>query len=560
MMTTAAFWLSLLFVGYWAFWNFHRPHTPAALRYAVTLQRYWLAATVYIMVALCTFIAVLLLVQLLNNRMRFLYAGQPPIGVPLFTALLVTILLPHLPGTREVLNALRGMIQRLALFPSESRRLLVRLTAQPCPPSEASRAALRRELGCYGVAVDALERCLPAAVVTRIEEAQSLHDRMFQALAEEPRLRRFAAARADEIDRARQDHVRLLRRVARALVLAEAIMEATGRDTAPPDDDDDAPDFSNLSEFLADESVNHASSYRRLIAEAALSSFHHVGERNAFLARFGLGAGPGEDLPFGAVVGILAVAPATMAVFMLPVILAHLGLRLPMRLDYGTALALSSVFAAQQVAVVLWAVLPKVVTRFARPTLRKLPWAFYAAAALGAYLTSLATRVLLLAGNGPRLSQTGIDPISLMLVTGLFPVVTAVTLSLQIDWKLRDREYQFAHGRWRDALGLASVMALTDLLVQSILGMLGTWPLKPILTALMALQGGVIGFLVPWVVAAYLNSREREIAAAQGEFVNARLAARNEGQDGDRDHHLPLRQPALDPGNPVGLPNRAASG
>jgi hypothetical protein len=514
MIVAAALWLSLTLVGYWAYWNFHRPHSVVAFRYGVTRRRYILAVSCYVAVALGIFLAVLVLLLLLKRMLPYPFTGRLSTDVSLLAALLVTILLPHLPYTRDVLALVRAAAQRLALFPDEARALLARLCSGP-PPDEESRAALRHAIACYGLTEDALDELLPPAVVAQVEVTSALHIRFFAQIAGEPRLRAFAAARAPELEHARAEYALLLRRVARALVLAQEVKEATGRGTAPPTDEEvDAPDFSKIAEFIADESVAAAAPTRALLAEAALSAFGRPAERAAFLARFGFAIGQEDDLPFNAILGILAVAPATAMLGFAPLTLRWFGVPPPPEMGNitpGEAAAFSLIFAGQQLLVVLWAVLPKALTRFGRPTPHHLPWVSYLVTGLGTYAMNLGLRLLLpLLGLQPP--EIPVNPMLLILVTSIFGPVVAVTLAVQIDLKLKDRTYHFQQGRWWDAALLGCAILLTDLLVQAALAGLGGWTFKPQFTVLMAALGAVTGFLVPWVVAAYLQERQRSMA------------------------------------------------
>ena len=528
---SAAFWTSLLLVAYWAYWNFHAPRPPVALRIAVTLHRYLLSLTLYIFAAICVFLLTLLCILALEGLARWLGTPLPEslVGPSLFAALLATVLLPRAPVSRTLHGHIRQRLQSLALFPDDLQRLVGRLARQTAPLDQAAKAALRREVARYGLEVDTMERCLPAAVITRLHEAQSLHDRFTKALATEE-LATFGRAAAEQIAMGSAAHARLLRRVARSLLLAEAIRSVRERAGPPPKELVRIEDFSILDQFIADEAVTVALLYRELIAQAALSRFARPTARNAFLLQMGFTENVSEDLPFAAILCILGVVPASCLVF-----LAALTLQWGLKSLLGVPslsvglqqLLLSPLFGLLQFIVVLCAVLPKVLIPSARPNGQKLPLRWDCGMALVAYASNLAFFALLVAVVKPPTPPGASRPPDMFVfapVVSLFAPALALALALRIDGKLRDPEFRFGRGRVLDAIVLGGVLGATDVLVQLLLLQLsrdGTWHFRPALTIQLAAVGAMIGYLVPYVVAAYLNRRASEIAAARQEMIDA---------------------------------------
>ncbi|WP_207538742.1 hypothetical protein [Sabulicella rubraurantiaca] len=504
MTGAAAFWFSLVTVGYWAFWNFHRPHPPDALRYSVTLRRYILGVTLHIASALAVFGFALICARLVQeNFLPDIRSIEARTGLPLTAALLVTVLLPRLPGTRLLADETRGMLQRLALYPASTEHLTRLLAAGGCRADDETRAALRQEMVLFGLSAEALDRIYPPAVVARLDETHALRLRFSEAV-KDPGLSAFVRARGGEIEEARLEHLRLLRRVARATLLAEELADAPVPDYA----EEDHPGLEALSEFVLEETKAVAARYHRLAADAALSMFHRLQDRDAFLDSLGFPTPPPLDLPFGSVVVVAGVMPATVALLYLRPMLEWSGL-IPDSGRPPPSLALVLAFSVLQLTIVLWAVLPKALTRWAWPRRRTLPLGSYAVVALGAFLTQAAFGWLMVtSGVMPHMSRFGIPSLQVMLAASLFAIVSTIGLCLLIDRRLLDNRFRFFRGRWLDGLVLAAAMALADryLFQNAIVALGGTAPGLWSTTILGGL-GFVLGALVPSSVAAWLNHR-----------------------------------------------------
>lgn len=432
LIGTAAFWVSVFAVTFWAYWDFHYPYHPKIIKYSVTRQRYILSVAVYMAAAISMFFIMFNILRILHRQiLSHLYAGSPAIGVPLLAALVATVLLPKVPGVRNILLRVRIMVQHLALFPGASQRLASLLARKTCSiEGDFFAATLKREIARYGLPEDATQRYLLPGAAARLHEAHSLHER-FGMAQQEKVLRQFVDARGEEIEVAVQEHRRLLRRAARVMVLARTIIEDTSEATPNIVSDGTLPKMEALSSFVADESITLTVRYRRLIADAALSCFIDRRHRTAYIEKyFGCVLSSERDLSFWAIVSVICVFPTTFFIFLLPSILRQIGFTpvasMP-HIPFATAATIGAVFATQQVITVLWAVVPKILTPYARPSLRSLPVMVYVFVGLGAYISNLLIRLLLVIGTDNSWAPSlGVNIIELSLVTGIFSLVIAV--------------------------------------------------------------------------------------------------------------------------------------
>lgn len=522
MIGKTAFWFSLLTVSYWAFWNFHYPDHPNVIRFSVTRRRYVLGVVLYVAIAVTVFLLAALFAQVIELRLLPAHlSSEFETGIPLAMALTVTVLLPRLWKVRFLVDETRRLVQSLALYPYSAEQLTTLLAQGQARPDQEARAQLRSEVAAFAIEPGALDSAFPPAALAPVEEAHGLRLSVLSALEDE-RLAPFKQARARQIDEARLEHLRLLRRFARTILLAQVL-----RNAPPPlyaEEGDERPDIAALSQFLREES--HAVSLRlhRLAAEAALSMFHHPRARQRFLRGLGYDPPLKSNLPFAAIVTVACVAPAT----------ATLGLVVPTLGSLARAVGLAfpdspppnpavlAAFSILQLTIVLWAVVPKGLTRWAWPqsrsrsatlarrlqlTLDQLPLGSYALAAAGAFLSQALTGLLLVgSGEMPKQSPFGVPSLELMLITGVFAVVSTVGLCLMIDRSVLNDQLQLPDRRWPNGLILAAVMMVADqLIVQPAIVRLGGKPpgLPP--TLFMGMLGFLLGALVPSSVTAWLN-------------------------------------------------------
>lgn len=544
MTRSFAFWFSVVAVAYWAYWNFHRPHHPDVIRFSVAPRRYALGMVLHVSAALGVFFVALLAARLLLVMVnRTTLSSELGTGIPLAVALAVTVILPRLPGSRFLANEARKLAQGAALFPDAANRLSFLLAKAGCHADDALRAGLREELAIFALAPGALDHAFPPGALAPLEEAHALRERMLVALAQ-PRLATFARARARAIEEASLEHERLLRRAARATLLAEALREAPRPSYA---EGDEQPGVEALAQFIREESNAVAARFHRLAAEAALSMFLGQQRRDAFLRDLGYEPPPPWDLPFASIVAVGAVAPATVTLFLLRPLLAMLLPEASPPASCGTgetvlaapnSLAIATSFAALQVTIVLWAVGPKALTRWAWPHSRPfaggslgrvaqgvlaLPLGSYLLAAAGAFGSQILIGVLLVQGGVlPRASPFCISSMQVMLVTSIFAVVSTVGLCVLIDLRILDRSYAFGRHRWRDGLILALAMVAADgLVVQQIIVALGGQAPGIAPTLMMGVLGFILGYLVPAAVAAWLNHRIAEVTRRVSGSVEA---------------------------------------
>jgi hypothetical protein len=137
-----------------ACYSAHRFNTPSTNRSSTTAGRYFPAVCLYCGAALLTYAALVYspnLVSFVIHGSDEATAGlAQQLSVPLFVALLMTVLLPKLPMLSTINDSLCSQLWHLASIPAEVRRLSAQLRRQT-PRLEADRQAeIRRRLVADG--------------------------------------------------------------------------------------------------------------------------------------------------------------------------------------------------------------------------------------------------------------------------------------------------------------------------------------------------------------------------------------------------------------------------
>src|SRR5262249_3976690 len=151
------------------------------------------------------------------------------------------------------------------------------------------------------------------------------------------------------------DFRRVMRRTALALLLAEEISEKI----------ESEPLYRAISNFVAEECDDVLARYRSLVAEAALSCVPHRAERVQFLKSFGYNAPVPPALPL---YPWMVVFLLDFLLFMIPsLVMLNLSGQDP-NLRIAPLAMFAIVHALSQTVALTWAIYPKMVSNFARPT------------------------------------------------------------------------------------------------------------------------------------------------------------------------------------------------
>jgi hypothetical protein len=531
-----------LLVAAWAFQHFHAPDRPEDIRFSVPQQRYFVAVGMHVSIILAIY-AVLILVlyqvvllatngtdlihcwrcidQLCRDRCKDVRLLHPEslVWAALMSASFVRIVVPNLAMTAHIVDRMRSQTHDLALFPFARECLVAALSAPGFIAQKDSDQELKEELARYGVASDLTsflsastqQSLLEACSVRRklrelLERSHAFHQTLWDqmrfvieallAVRREPakgdelpnnrQLRRFWWARAARLQQLEADFRRLIRQSARALILAEEIGEQVK---------DNALSLA-ISNFVADESEHVLAGYRRLIAEAALSCVPHRAERAEFLKSFGYDAPTPPSLPLRP---WLIVFVLDLLLFLIPSALMYLiGENFPI----ARFAAFAFVHAISQTVAITWALYPKFVSNFARPSLYSLPLPSYVVCGLGSYVTGAIILFIFriyIPLPFPIILPTLLSSLSFLLMT--------VGMSVLIDLRVKSRSLDFEKGRVREGAVMASLMLMGTVTFQTVMFYAGH-PFSWISVSFLLLSGSlgfVMGYYVPSAATAYLQ-------------------------------------------------------
>ena len=545
---TTAIVLGIL-IAAWAK-HFSGPLPPEEIWIAVPRRRYYVAVGVHIFgmlsiygILVLTIYAVVALVT--DSDLRSCWAGrlfwwgktcpssfkpQVLVWTALASALIVRVVMPMVPMTRRVLDRFQFLTQELALFPFARQTLMSTLAASKFTMAKAADGELSHELGRYGIAPKWISFLSPSTQRSMLEvfsvrgrlleifdrsqrQRKSLWNRASQLkravlglvslsaddveFAEAGTLQRFKQARAPVLNELETDFRRLVRRTALALLLVEQISEKL---------EDEALSRS-ISNFVAEECDHVLARYRRLVAEAALSCVPHREERAQFLRTFGYDTTVPPSLPL---TPWLIVFALDFLLFLVPSVISHF---VGQNININRFVAFACVHAIAQSIAITWAIYPKVVSNFARPSLYSYPVHSYLWFGFSSYLTGAAILFIFrvyIDLSFPIVLPTLVSSVSFALMT--------VGVSFLIDARLKSRSLDFEQGRVREGLSMAALMAAGTINFQICVFIIGPWlGLIPRPNAdlrwyipvtfliLSTLLGYIVGHLVPSATAAYLQ-------------------------------------------------------
>jgi hypothetical protein len=491
--------------------DFHAPWKVAEIRYAVLPERYWFALVVYVTVALSAYLLVLYVtwVYFVVTMENDLLTGLPAaLAAALTATVLILILTTRLPIISRIVGALRRFMHGIARYPKSAETVTWVISWSPFKPIPEARAEIASQLRGYGVpskivaAVLANDRTkLSPAATQMLEEVCTLHLR-FAQLRTERRFAKFIAARAELMGYIEREYSRLFRRTARAILLTEDLM---------PSNEVMAELVLDISDFAAEEAEPVRGKYQRLLAEAALSCLGH-GKRAAFIRSFGYDV----QLP-----SALPLAPLAI-VFVLDFLFAigpSVSLPLPddARMEKLSLVVAGLAHAFAFTAAIVFAIYPKVVSTFARPSLFSLPWQSYILFGLGSYLAgTVALHIVLNLVTVPESYTAKENPLAASLLYSTLFLVTTVVLSILLDLRLRDDSDEYRRGRIRDGVVLMLATGGTMVFVQ--LGDMVLawqfrvatpelkWYVRPAFTVLFAGFGFVVGYLIPSYAEAHIGA------------------------------------------------------
>jgi hypothetical protein len=512
---------SCLIIGLWSHWDFHTPYSVSEIRYAVPRRRYYFAVIAYATTNIILFFILLVISYTLFRK----YGPPNEIRQTAVTAaLFLTIVAPIIPGAGAVVDKVREAAHAIALYPQAFRWVTALLARSAFTLEPTARKEMKEELGRYGVStldVQPQERSsvspegdgkpiLSLSADRSLQEVFSIRLR-FDRLMTTERIRRYLVCRTAELKEIERDYRHLLRQSARAILLTQDLISERVDET----------NLSPISDFVAEECESLLTRYRRLIAEASLSCISTTADREKFVRSFGYDVGRTASIPFLPLVLIFAV---DFIICLAPIALSKLGINIGDQpsFDMHLAVTIALVHASCQVATVAWAIYPKAVSNFARPSLFSLPWASYGVFGFSSYVTgAIVLGITYSTMSWPPDSPVTQKPLALALVGSIFFFTITVVLSLLVDLRLQRRSYDLGLGRLFDAVVLGAAVAATTLSFQIILFQMILHISRPLEVRLFfisafGLLGFIIGYFVPAVAAAHLVAKEKVVPDAFG--------------------------------------------
>jgi hypothetical protein len=492
-------------VAAFAFRDFHRPHDPLKLRYAVSRPHYFLAVAIYIEANIILFVVTIAVVrrvltlipQLLGNPLDddLMLHAMPQTSLML--SILLVVAAPYLPVTRWLFAQLRRFVHALALYPRSVQLLMTTMATAPFKPQAGTGEQLEDALARYSVPHGSLQNRIFPNALRPLVEVWSLRQ-CFDEIARSPDFAGFFEARAATLGKLDVDLHKVLRRVAKVLL---SVDPASNRQLRV------------LSQFLAEDCGTLVEEYRALLAEAAMSSVIGQEAREKLLQTFGYKVSLPQIVPYLSIVvgfGLYMLWPlinlpsvadrsAFPRVNIVTFVLAH-------------AICLT--------AAVAWAICPKMVYGFARPSSGKLiPTLSYAMFGAFSFFTCVlvSTGLRLLIKPTPGMPSEA-HPVQFILINALAYLFITVCMSVLIDLRLRTHSHDYRSNRWRDALALAFTLLAAGVIFQTAMWaylpdvLRHSWQPFIYLVTMFAL-GFLLGYFVPSVAAAYMLADE--LIAAQ---------------------------------------------
>jgi xanthosine utilization system XapX-like protein len=506
--------------------DFHAPYRISEIRNAVLRQRYWFALAVYSTIALIAYLLVLDCAYLIistvlpdyNAELRLPAKEYEKLKTALSVALAVPPaiafmgLVPHLPLLRDITDAIRRAMQSLARYPQTVEILTAIISRSPFKVSDRAVAEVTGELERYGVSPQLIDdalannnKVLADSAAKMIQQICSFH-LSFQDLRDDPRFERFFAIRKEVFDDLDKHYRRVLRRSARALLIADEMSPSS----LPPEEL-----ALEVSGFVAQECEDLREKYQRLLAEATISGLSSRAARTGLISSFGYTIDLPRTLPLWPLVVIFA------ADFVASVAPIYLMPNMPeqFRVSTKTAELAALAHGFGLTLSVFLAVYPKAVTNFARPSLFALPRRSYVLFGLVSYLVGNAVlyatySTIDLAPGWPAASH----PFATSTLFSVVFLVNTVILSILLDVRLRSASLAYYNGRLLDGITLAVVMmSLMVIFVVGFLALLAWFqmPSPPVEWYLYAFSifcfgvlGFVMGYLVPSTAQVYLEANK----------------------------------------------------
>ena len=490
--------------------DFHAPYKISDIRYAVMPERYGFAIFVYSTIAVVFYLMALYCISLLAAILvRGSNPGITTAAIPASIAFVV--LAPRLPLLRRGINALRSIMQALARYPQAVETVTAIISRSPFEIGGSATSEVTRELERYGVPAEVVHealaddnKVLAVSAATMIRQACSLHI-SFEELQGDSRFQKYFLVRKVELDSLEERYRRMLRRSARALLLAQNITVS---------DLDSGELAMEISDFIAQECEDLRDDYQRLLAELALSSVHDRSARIELISKFGYRVTLPEPLPLLPLVVIFALDFLFSVAPLLYLTNLPAEYAVPPRVAGFTSLA----HAVALTASIFFAVYPKALTNFARPSLFALPWRSYALFGMVSYLTGAAILSVTYAtvGLAPGWPASS-HPIAVSLLISFLFLVNTVILSILLDVRLRNTMLDFYDGRLRDGLTYAAVMMSTMFILliafNGLTAMYGMdvpvgWEPYALVVFLFGVLGFVMGHLIPSTAEAYIEAKK----------------------------------------------------
>jgi hypothetical protein len=539
-------------VAAWAYLHFHALYRIEEIRFSVSPQRYWISLWMHI----CGVLAIysILLLATYPAAMLIMYGAdmdkcwkcidcskddcgldeQAIIWAALVSAVCVRILMPSLALTRQLLDGMRSLAYKLALFPAARESLVSSIATNGFNVSNDASVEILEELSLYGItsyetnflsksAMRSLfEICSVRKQLQRLSDKSQAQKTSWDRLVygwlppgqaskdahEIPnphRLAQFWHGRVTEWAQLETEFGRLLRRTARALFLFDDL-EAGAPETAVA---------VAISNFVIEESENVLTRYRRLIAEIILYCESHRDRQEEFLSSFGYPPIIPPALPLQPWIIVFLL---DLLLFLIPtIIMQFTNAAHPIPV---TPLALfACVHAISQTVAITWAIYPKIASNFARPSLYSFPWQSYIVYGTASYLSGAAILFIF------RLNMPMPFPIVLpTLMSSCSFLIMTVGVSFLIDQHLRSRFSDFKRRRLHDGT-LVGLLMLTGTFAFQVsifyvaprLGWIHLDFIPPlsVRASFLMLSGGlgfVMGYIVPSAAASYLH--EASLAAS----------------------------------------------
>jgi hypothetical protein len=540
--------------------DFHVPYRISEIQNAVLRERYWFALAVYstiavifyfVVLVICVGPLVLYLTPEKDDPLVTLALAIPP-------AIAAVFVIPHLPLLRDAAGAIRRAMQSLARFPQTVETLTALIALSPFKVSERAVSELTGELERYGVPPQLIgnalahnNKVLAVGAATALQQVCSLHI-SFHDLRGDPRFKRFFSVRDEAFDGLEKHYRRVLRRSARALLIADdisasnmvsekqALLIADDISKSNMDSEKralliafisqskmDSEDLAlEVSDFIAQECEDLREKYHRLLAEATISGVSNRAARTGLVAAFGYEVELPTPLPLAPLMAIFAVdfLCSVAPIFFMTNMPEESRQQFAVSPKTATLAALAHGFGLT--LSVCLAVFPKASTNFARPSLFALPWPSYVFFGLVSYLAGtvvlfLTYSTIELAPGWPAASH----PLVTSLLFSVVFLVNTVVLSILLDVRLRNAWLDYDKARLRDGITLAVVMM--SLMVVFMVGFLALLALyhmpKPpiglhvyVLSILLfGVLGFVMGYLVPSTAQAYLEANKLTLRWAQ---------------------------------------------